>query len=83
MDVCKCIVPSRYGDILNCCRAEGLLYDRWKGKRGGRPLNPSGAFPQNLDGTEQNHVVTCMVLKAEANDRRKNIALSGDEFRVP
>ncbi|GFV42916.1 uncharacterized protein TNCV_1587241 [Trichonephila clavipes] len=38
-------------------------------------------LPQNWGGTEQNRTVTCMVLKAKANDRRKNLALSHDEFR--
>ncbi|GFV42062.1 hypothetical protein TNCV_2452341 [Trichonephila clavipes] len=31
-----------------------------------------GFHPQNWGGTEQNLTVTCMVLKAKANDRRKN-----------
>ncbi|GFW31514.1 hypothetical protein TNCV_4419511 [Trichonephila clavipes] len=29
------------------------------------------------------HIVTCMVLTAKANDRRKILALSRDEFRGP
>ncbi|GFX83654.1 uncharacterized protein TNCV_326031 [Trichonephila clavipes] len=32
--------------------------------------HPEGLLPQNLGGTEPNHTVTCMVLKATANDRR-------------
>ncbi|GFY17061.1 hypothetical protein TNCV_1088371 [Trichonephila clavipes] len=40
-------------------------------------------FLQNWGGTEQNYTVTCMVLKAKANDRRKNPALSREEFRGP
>ncbi|GFT13968.1 hypothetical protein TNCV_2616001 [Trichonephila clavipes] len=35
------------------------------------------------DGTEQNRTATCMVLKAKAIDRRKNLALSRDEFCRP
>ncbi|GFW49288.1 hypothetical protein TNCV_3057981 [Trichonephila clavipes] len=31
-----------------------------------------GVFPQNWGGTKQNRTVICMVLKAKANDRRKN-----------
>ncbi|GFV57645.1 hypothetical protein TNCV_3132331 [Trichonephila clavipes] len=39
--------------------------------RGGRPLTlPQGVLPQNWGGTEQNRTVTCMVLKATANDRQ-------------
>ncbi|GFX86833.1 hypothetical protein TNCV_3751061 [Trichonephila clavipes] len=34
-------------------------------------------------GTEQNRAVTCMVLKAKANDRRKNLVLHRDEFHGP
>ncbi|GFV65324.1 hypothetical protein TNCV_4573241 [Trichonephila clavipes] len=42
-----------------------------------------GVLPQIWGGTEQNRIVTCMVLTAKANDRRKNLALSRDEFRGP
>ncbi|GFU83717.1 hypothetical protein TNCV_523111 [Trichonephila clavipes] len=34
-------------------------------------------------GTEPNRTVICMVLKAKANDNRKNLALRHDEFRGP
>ncbi|GFV06216.1 hypothetical protein TNCV_3781631 [Trichonephila clavipes] len=36
-----------------------------------------------LGGTEQNHTASCMVLKAKANDRIKNLALHREEFREP
>ncbi|GFW48179.1 uncharacterized protein TNCV_1743621 [Trichonephila clavipes] len=52
--------------------------ERWED-----PDYPLGVFPQNCDGTEPNRTVTCMVLKAKANDRRKTLALSRDEFRGP
>ncbi|GFW08262.1 uncharacterized protein TNCV_1655771 [Trichonephila clavipes] len=42
-----------------------------------------GVLPQNWGGNEPNRTVTCMVLKAKANDRRQNLALSRDEFRGP
>ncbi|GFW61351.1 uncharacterized protein TNCV_4136691 [Trichonephila clavipes] len=45
--------------------------------------NPQGVLPQNWGGNEPNHTVTCMVLKSKANDRRKNLAFSRDEFRGP
>ncbi|GFV89930.1 uncharacterized protein TNCV_4642731 [Trichonephila clavipes] len=38
--------------------------------------------PLNWGGTEPNHTVTCMVLKATVNDRRL-LALCHDEFRGP
>ncbi|GFW09563.1 uncharacterized protein TNCV_3996691 [Trichonephila clavipes] len=44
--------------------------------------HPQGVL-QNWGGTEQNRTLTCMVLKAKANDRRKNLTLSLDEFRGP
>ncbi|GFT25079.1 hypothetical protein TNCV_179881 [Trichonephila clavipes] len=43
---------------------------------------PELPYPQkNWSGTEQNRTVHCMVLKAKANDRRKNLSLSCDECR--
>ncbi|GFU62737.1 hypothetical protein TNCV_1519151 [Trichonephila clavipes] len=45
------------------------------------PDYPQGVSLQNRGGTEQNHTLTCMMLKAKASDRRKNLALSRDEFR--
>ncbi|GFT04958.1 uncharacterized protein TNCV_4744941 [Trichonephila clavipes] len=49
----------------------------------GGPDHPQGFLPLNWGGTEQKRTVTCMVLKAKANDRRKILALSRDEFRGP
>ncbi|GFW53816.1 hypothetical protein TNCV_3939101 [Trichonephila clavipes] len=49
----------------------------------GGPWPPPGFLPLNCDGTEQNHTVTCTVLKFKANDRRKNSSLSRNEFRGP
>ncbi|GFW12932.1 hypothetical protein TNCV_3328651 [Trichonephila clavipes] len=55
----------------------------WKGKRWEAPDHHQGVLPQIWDIIEQNHTVTCMLLKAKANDRRKNLALRRDEFRGP
>ncbi|GFS93165.1 hypothetical protein TNCV_5140031, partial [Trichonephila clavipes] len=41
--------------------------ERWEA-----PHHPQGFLPQNWGGTERNRTVTSMVLKAKANDRRKN-----------
>ncbi|GFV71087.1 hypothetical protein TNCV_1662441 [Trichonephila clavipes] len=41
-------------------------------RKTGDPGQPQGLLPLNWGGTEQNRTVTCMVLKAKANDRRKN-----------
>ncbi|GFU17172.1 uncharacterized protein TNCV_1854081 [Trichonephila clavipes] len=73
MDVCKCIVPLPHGGILNSCRATSPLVwlvegeERWE-----TPGHPLGFLPLNWCVTEQNRTVTCMVLKAKTNDRRKN-----------
>ncbi|GFW61431.1 hypothetical protein TNCV_346791 [Trichonephila clavipes] len=57
----------------------GQREERWREG----PDHPQGALPQNWGETEQNSTVTCMVLKAKANDRRKNLVPSRDEFRGP
>ncbi|GFU95801.1 uncharacterized protein TNCV_4903931 [Trichonephila clavipes] len=70
MDVCKCIVHSRHGVTLNSRRASSPLVRLVEGKeRWEAPVQPQGILPQNWDETEINHSVTCMVLKATANDR--------------
>ncbi|GFW87355.1 uncharacterized protein TNCV_1267281 [Trichonephila clavipes] len=50
--------------------------ERWE------TLDPSGVLPQICGGNEPNHPVTCMVLKATANERR-HLALCYVEFRGP
>ncbi|GFT92191.1 hypothetical protein TNCV_1973181 [Trichonephila clavipes] len=62
------------GGTLNNRRATSPLVRLGKGMRN---------ETQNWVGTEQNRAVTCLVLKAKTNDRRKNQALSRDEFRGP
>ncbi|GFY11265.1 hypothetical protein TNCV_4472511 [Trichonephila clavipes] len=44
--------------------------------------HPQGVLPLNWDETELNCSVTCMVLKATANERR-HLALCHEEFREP
>ncbi|GFW60280.1 uncharacterized protein TNCV_1843611 [Trichonephila clavipes] len=48
-------------------------------ERGEAPDYPQDALPQNWGETELNRSVTCMVLKAMANDSRP-LALCHDEF---
>ncbi|GFW06539.1 uncharacterized protein TNCV_2188721 [Trichonephila clavipes] len=73
MDVGKCIVPLRHGGTLNSRRAASPLVwlvegeERWEA-----PDHPQGFLPLNWGGIEQNRTVTCIVLKAKTNDRRKN-----------
>ncbi|GFV15615.1 uncharacterized protein TNCV_4836411 [Trichonephila clavipes] len=82
MDICKCILPLRHGGTLNSRRAASPLVwwvegeERWEA-----PGHPQCFLPLNWDGTEQNRSVTCMVLKAKANERRKNF--SRHEFQWP
>ncbi|GFU40520.1 cullin-4A [Trichonephila clavipes] len=72
-NVCKCLVPLRQGSTLNSLRATSHLVwlvegeERWE-----TPDNPQVFLPLNWVGVEPNCTVTCMVLKAKANDRRKN-----------
>ncbi|GFU19303.1 hypothetical protein TNCV_3032281 [Trichonephila clavipes] len=51
------------------CPLVGLVeeVERWKA-----PDNPQGVLPQKWGETEQKCTVTCMVIKAKANGRRKN-----------
>ncbi|GFX59918.1 uncharacterized protein TNCV_4984311 [Trichonephila clavipes] len=84
MDVCKCIVPSRHSGTLNSRRAASPIVrlveeEEWLVI----PDHPRGVFPQNWGGTEPNSTVSCLVLKAEANDTSKILALHRDEFRGP
>ncbi|GFU70282.1 uncharacterized protein TNCV_904241 [Trichonephila clavipes] len=76
MDVFKCIVPLRHGCTLNSRRAASPSVRLVEGEERG-PDHPQGVIPQNWSETELNRSVTCMVLKATANDRRH---LCHDEF---
>ncbi|GFX84025.1 zinc finger protein [Trichonephila clavipes] len=51
--------------------------ERWEA-----PDHRQGVLPQNRGGNQKNRSVTCMVLKATANDKRHS-ALCHDEFRGP
>ncbi|GFV43130.1 uncharacterized protein TNCV_1410271 [Trichonephila clavipes] len=83
MDVSKCKVPSRHGVTLNSRRAASPLVRLVEGEeRWEAPDHPQCVLPQNWGGTEQNRSITGMVLKAKA-DRRKNLALSHEEFCGP
>ncbi|GFX82638.1 hypothetical protein TNCV_1193131 [Trichonephila clavipes] len=44
-----------------------------RGREVEAPDHPQSVILQNWSGTEQNRTVTCMVLKAKANDRRSHI----------
>ncbi|GFU18399.1 uncharacterized protein TNCV_1980801 [Trichonephila clavipes] len=77
MDVCKCIAPLRHGDTLNSRQAASPLVslvvgeERWEAPN----PHPQGALLLNWGGTALNRTVTCMVLKATANDRRTSSPL--------
>ncbi|GFT48474.1 uncharacterized protein TNCV_3822591 [Trichonephila clavipes] len=72
-DVRKCIVPLRHGDTLNSRRATSPLVKLVEGEeRWEAPGHPQVFIPLNWGGTEQNCTVTCFVLTAKADDRRKN-----------
>ncbi|GFW81773.1 uncharacterized protein TNCV_2884471 [Trichonephila clavipes] len=74
-------VLSRHGGTLNSRRAASPLVRLVEGEeRWEAPDHFQGVLPLNWGETELNRSVTCMVLKAMANDRR-HLALSHDEFR--
>ncbi|GFX05403.1 uncharacterized protein TNCV_1007251 [Trichonephila clavipes] len=70
MDVCKCIVPLRHGGTLNSRPAVSPIV--WLEERWEALTTPKVFLSLNWGGTEPNRTITCMVLKAKANDRRKN-----------
>ncbi|GFV29986.1 hypothetical protein TNCV_3100631 [Trichonephila clavipes] len=72
------------GSTLNSRRSTSPLVMLIEGGREvGGSLSPQGVLPQNLGGTEQNRTVTCIVLKAKAYERCKNLVASRDEFCGP
>ncbi|GFW85565.1 lebercilin domain-containing protein [Trichonephila clavipes] len=76
--------PSWLGGTLNSRRAASPLLRLGVGEeRLETPNHAQCVLPQNWDGTEQNRTVTCMVLKAKINGRRKNLALCHNEFPGP
>ncbi|GFX56177.1 hypothetical protein TNCV_3062631 [Trichonephila clavipes] len=66
------------GEGMNVCKC---IVPSRHGDTLNRPLLSPGCSSQNWDRTEQNRAITYMVLKAKANDRRKNLAVCQDEFR--
>ncbi|GFU24195.1 uncharacterized protein TNCV_2007711 [Trichonephila clavipes] len=73
-----------HGGTLNNHRATSPLVRLEEGEERWEAYDhPKGVLPQNWGRTEQNSTVTRVVLKAKANDRRKNLALHRDEFRGP
>ncbi|GFW75395.1 uncharacterized protein TNCV_4190491 [Trichonephila clavipes] len=83
MDVCKYIVPSWHGGTLNSRRAASPLVTLVEGEERWEASDyPHSVIPQNCGGMELNRIVTCMVLKATANDRR-HLTFSHDELRRP
>ncbi|GFT07766.1 hypothetical protein TNCV_1213731 [Trichonephila clavipes] len=80
------IVSSSIGASDADCGAVGLgplvrLVE--EEKRWEAPNHPQGVLPQNWGGTEKNRTVICTVLKSKTNDRRKNLALSREEYSGP
>ncbi|GFU67533.1 uncharacterized protein TNCV_3239801 [Trichonephila clavipes] len=71
MDGCKYALPLRHGGSLNSHRAASPLMrlvgreERWDA-----PDHPLGVLSQNWNGTEPKYTITCIELKAAANDRQ-------------
>ncbi|GFU24537.1 uncharacterized protein TNCV_2264901 [Trichonephila clavipes] len=79
MGVCKCIVPSRHGGPSSLKSSSEV---GGKEREVKAPDHPQGILHQNWGEIELNRSVTCMLLKATANDRR-HLTLCHDEFRGP
>ncbi|GFU68829.1 uncharacterized protein TNCV_1548131 [Trichonephila clavipes] len=70
MDICQCIVSSQHR-ALNSHRAASSLVRLVEGEEMlNSPDHPQSILTQNEGETELNRPVTCLVLKATANDRR-------------
>ncbi|GFS83938.1 uncharacterized protein TNCV_2363681 [Trichonephila clavipes] len=83
MDVCKCLVPAWHGGTLNSRRAASPLVRLVEGEeRWVASYHPQSVLPLNWGAIKPNRTITCMVLKAKANDRR-HLAICHDEFRGP
>ncbi|GFT43845.1 uncharacterized protein TNCV_4245041 [Trichonephila clavipes] len=76
MDVYKCLVPSRQGDALISRRATSRLVKLVEQEERWEAHDHPQIHPQNWGGNEQNRTVTCMMLKSQASDKRKNVTLS-------
>ncbi|GFX64927.1 uncharacterized protein TNCV_450651 [Trichonephila clavipes] len=77
-------VPSRHGNALECRRAAWSLVRLMEGvERWEASDHSQDVHPQDWGGIYQNRTITCMVLKARANDWRKNLDFSRDEFHGP
>ncbi|GFW34087.1 uncharacterized protein TNCV_287711 [Trichonephila clavipes] len=76
--------PLNRKRCMNSRLTTGVLWGTLNSRRAASPLvwlegearweapdHPQGFLPLNWGGTEQKRTVTCMVLKAKANDRRK------------
>ncbi|GFY05598.1 hypothetical protein TNCV_4402651 [Trichonephila clavipes] len=56
-DVCKCMVPSWYGNTVSSCRVSSpLVRGWWKRKRSGRPLTTPRMFSLKI-GVETSKIV--------------------------
>ncbi|GFT64762.1 uncharacterized protein TNCV_4545101 [Trichonephila clavipes] len=83
MDVCKCIVPSWHGGTLNSSRATSPIVRLMEGEERWETYDhPQGVLLLNWGETKLNRSVTCMVLKATVNGRRR-LTLCHDEFCGP
>ncbi|GFY24483.1 hypothetical protein TNCV_1015321 [Trichonephila clavipes] len=69
MDVCKFMMPVWHGDTRNIHQAASL-FQRLVEVEERCPSPLQDVLPQNEGGTEPNHTVTCIVLKAVDNNRR-------------
>ncbi|GFW82564.1 hypothetical protein TNCV_1794571 [Trichonephila clavipes] len=65
--MCDAFAASKKPSSCKSSRVVGA-----KGREVGGPCTPQGFLPLNWGRTEKNRTFTYMVLKAKANDKRKN-----------
>ncbi|GFX89973.1 hypothetical protein TNCV_886711 [Trichonephila clavipes] len=85
MDVCKCFVSSLHKGTLSYSHARVSHNSSLDAGGRGREVeapDPPAVFILNQGGSELNFAVTCMVLKATANDRRTSRNLSFVDKRL-
>ncbi|GFX61072.1 uncharacterized protein TNCV_4117211 [Trichonephila clavipes] len=74
-------MPLQHEVTLNSHPAVSLLVRLVEGEeRWESPDYPQGVFPHNWGGMEPNHTITCLVLNAKDNDRRKTSPLPSMNF---
>ncbi|GFX06589.1 uncharacterized protein TNCV_3018231 [Trichonephila clavipes] len=80
MDICKCIVPLRYGGTINSRQAASPLGRLVEGKkRWEASVHSEDVLPKNWNGTEQNRTVPvwCSKIRITTDIQIKHLTTMG------